>query len=549
MAQKEEFKQIEISNKIDKLMIIVEKSIEENNNEIKLINKRIDNLENDMKLIKNYNKNINEEMQDIKSNKITQNINHNSLDKDFKNKGKINVNNEINESEINFKEKDNALALNNNKKEKSNNIRGKYKKNEDKSEFLKGIQYLEILDGTKIWKYSISRYNEHSDTGYYYCSDTSCNGRGTYYFKKENKNLFGNKKDNDKFNITKEHNIDFEHHNYNINQMAIKDIMNYEINQIKLKLTDIKYLQIFIKKYAIKHNEECTSAAKLFNIFTEEFGHIELDYNSLTEEEQNKYIERFKNKKKFSDNAKIKIEDVVNIKNFCVSGYIHLRNLREFDLAMHKNLTNFKINEKNVVNELEVTFKRKNKIFTNSIYVIMSETMEENIKRNNNIQYFLDVTYYATPPTNKKYKLLVILAFNRDLFKSVLCNLSIIEKENKETFYTILKYLSNKYNWKPLRISIDYSKSERNAIIQLFPDIEILPCFFHFMENIVKHLKDIRSRNKTIKKLAKDCLSNIKLLSFIPLNKFDSLYELILKKYRSKFPNFFKYFERNYINL
>ena len=110
-----------------------------------------------------------------------------------------------------------------------------------------------------------------------------------------------------------------------------------------------------------------------------------------------------------------------------------------------------------------------------------------------------------------------------------------------------MKYLSNKYNWKPTRISIDYSKSERNAILELFPDIEILPCFFHFMENIVKHLKELRSKNKTIKKLAKDFLSNIKLLCFIPLNKFDSLYELIKTKYRTKFPNFFKYFDKNYI--
>jgi hypothetical protein len=34
---------------------VVEKSIEANNNGIKIINKRIDNLENDMKLIKNSN--------------------------------------------------------------------------------------------------------------------------------------------------------------------------------------------------------------------------------------------------------------------------------------------------------------------------------------------------------------------------------------------------------------------------------------------------------------------------------------------------------------
>lgn len=85
------------------------------------------------------------------------------------------------------------------------------------------------------------------------------------------------------------------------------------------------------------------------------------------------------------------------------------------------------------------------------------------------------------------------------------------------------------------RISIDYSRAEKNAILQLFPDIEILPCFFHFMKNVVKHLKEIRSKNKTIKKLAKDFLSNIKLLCFIPLNKFDGLYEWKKTKYRTIF--------------
>jgi len=178
--------------------------------------------------------------------------------------------------------------------------------------------------------------------------------------------------------MTKAHTLEYQHHNYNINQMTIKDIINYEI---KIKLKDIKYLQVFIKKYAIKHNEECTSASKLFNIFNEEFGKIDIDYNSLTDNEKINYLEKYKKKKKLSDSDNIKIEDVINIKNFCVSGYIYLRNMREFDLEMNKNLINFKINDKNVVNELEVSFKRKNKIFTNNIYIIMSESMEENIKK------------------------------------------------------------------------------------------------------------------------------------------------------------------------
>ena len=44
----------------------------------------------------------------------------------------------------------------------------------------------------------------------------------------------------------------------------------------------------------------------------------------------------------------------------------------------------------------------------------MTEEMENNIHEINNIQYFLDVTYYTTPPTKNKYKLFVILSFNKN---------------------------------------------------------------------------------------------------------------------------------------
>ena len=98
--------------------------------------------------------------------------------------------------------------------------------------------------------------------------------------------------------------------------------------------------------------------------------------------------------------------------------------------------------------------------------------------------YFMDVTYYATPPINRKYKLMVILAFNKDLFKSIICNLSIIENENTETFIQILKFLKIKYNWKPEKISIYFSKSEKKSLNFVFPIIQIVPYFFHFITNL-----------------------------------------------------------------
>ena len=82
----------------------------------------------------------------------------------------------------------------------------------------------------------------------------------------------------------------------------------------------------------------------------------------------------------------------------------------------------------------------------------MTESMEENIKKLNNIHYFIDVTYYSTPPFKSKYKLLVILSFNKDLFRAILCNLSLIANENIETFITVFEYLKAKYNFNPKKL-------------------------------------------------------------------------------------------------
>ena len=76
----------------------------------------------------------------------------------------------------------------------------------------------------------------------------------------------------------------------------------------------------------------------------------------------------------------------------------------------------------------------------------MTDEMEENIKNKNNSQYFLDTTYYATPPNSKQSKIVLLLAFNKAYYKTLICNLSIISNENKETFFSLFVYLRNRYN-------------------------------------------------------------------------------------------------------
>ena len=141
-----------------------------------------------------------------------------------------------------------------------------------------------------------------------------------------------------------------------------------------------------------------------------------------------------------------------------------------------------------------------------------------------------------------------MLAFNKKLYRTIICNISIIANENKETFIVLFNHLKIKYNFNPKKITIDFSKALILSLKVCFPSIIIIPCFFHYMQNVIRHFKEIKRKNKTIKDLAKDCLANIRMLAFIPYNKINSFYNELKNKYRVKFPALFKYIDKNYIN-
>ena len=79
-------------------------------------------------------------------------------------------------------------------------------------------------------------------------------------------------------------------------------------------------------------------------------------------------------------------------------------------------------------------------------------------------------------------KIFIILAFNKDLYKTILFNIFLIYNENKETFINIFNFLKNKCDFYPTRITIDYSMALLNAIKVSFPESKIVPYFFHLIQ-------------------------------------------------------------------
>lgn len=73
----------------------------------------------------------------------------------------------------------------------------------------------------------------------------------------------------------------------------------------------------------------------------------------------------------------------------------------------------------------------------------MSDKKEDTIKLNSNIQYFSDITLLCKTTQKNKLIIFILFEFNKEYFKIILCNISLIYNENKETFLIILLFILN----------------------------------------------------------------------------------------------------------
>ena len=109
--------------------------------------------------------------------------------------------------------------------------------------------------------------------------------------------------------------------------------------------------------------------------------------------------------------------------------------------------------------------KNKNQKREQTLIFILTDKMEELIKDNNIINFFVDVTYKIIPKRHRKYKLLTITGVNKNNLNSYLCGLVLIQYETHETFYRVFKYLHDMFDFNPIIVNIDYSKLLRSSLL------------------------------------------------------------------------------------
>ena len=109
-------------------------------------------------------------------------------------------------------------------------------------------------------------------------------------------------------------------------------------------------------------------------------------------------------------------------------------------------------------------------------------------------------------------------------------------------------YLKERFKFNPSFITMDFCKAEIKAAKKIFDKANIILCFFHYIQRLIKHLKEINSKKNSIKEEAKNLLANLKLIVFLPEKEINGFFNKKKKKYKNKFNHFLKYYERSFFN-
>ena len=265
-------------------------------------------------------------------------------------------------------------------------------------------------------------------------------------------------------------------------------------------MKNYKYCLAYLKEYVVLH--KTLNEKDIKRNFIEKYGEIQFEF---TKEERKDILDRYNkenNDKEISDD--VDINTIINLDKQIKTAIRYSNHILIGKKNLHQNLIEMKdVNSFNIVTHLNVSFKRNNKNFNKSIYIIQDQYMIENMNNKNITQYFSDCTYYCVPPQSKGMKLFVLIGYDNIQSKSIILLLALIKNENKETIDVILEYLINKYQFNPPLLTCDMARGCIKSFIEKFDNINIYICFFHFISRIIKHLPQIKSKNLNTKKKLK----------------------------------------------
>ncbi|CAI2384620.1 unnamed protein product [Moneuplotes crassus] len=171
------------------------------------------------------------------------------------------------------------------------------------------------------------------------------------------------------------------------------------------------------------------------------------------------------------------------------------------------------------------------------------------VKDDPNLHLFIDGTFKCCPCVWSQ--LLNICVFHRG--KNLYFPIAhvLMQSETYEGYKTVLNWFNSEIGLQPRFITTDFELSLITASKEVYPNADIVPCFFHFTKalwmNAAKH--GLKKRN--VLSQTKQLMFSLKALAFRPPEKVYRRFELIRDNYSQKsnsFKSFLEYFEHTWMD-
>lgn len=191
----------------------------------------------------------------------------------------------------------------------------------------------------------------------------------------------------------------------------------------------------------------------------------------------------------------------------------------------------------------------KNKL-NRLIYLIWASPFHINRMRNSP-HFYLDFTFIKPYPMIETLVLLYLDLYTGIKSPGLFVTLNSKKQICYEYIFRDIKNILTSYGKYPLALktyTIDYEKSLENALQIIFPEAKRIGCFFHYVQSLVRWMKN----NGLGKKEKKEVRENIIYILTILLFKYKSDMEYVkntinnLKTLYTEFLTFFQYYENNW---
>ena len=133
----------------------------------------------------------------------------------------------------------------------------------------------------------------------------------------------------------------------------------------------------------------------------------------------------------------------------------------------------------------------------NEIRIYGTEEMLKNLNNVNIEQYFMDGIYKIVPNFCNYKAMVKLLGYNKEINSFVQCCYTLLTGETENIYEKYLHLLKFNYNFTPKYLTIDFSKSEENAINRIYENkTKIIFCFFHFVQCLWRRINKLSLRKK-----------------------------------------------------